>query len=169
MSRRGQTEIMGLTIIVILVTIGMFFSITLKQDEKTDVASVYTDERLTGDFLITFLNTKALHCNAKMRDLARDVILESVGRGSYSCGGNSSRTYFNTTLDRIVDQTIYLWGRDFEINYSYTDEETEVTSTYYYRREGCENDQERNAPGIQPIQLYPDLPGNGYLILSICN
>lgn len=160
---------MGLTIIVILVTIGMFFSITLKQDKKTEVASVYSDERLTGDFLITFLNTKALHCNAKMKDLARDAVMESAGRGTYNCGGNSSRKYFNTTLDRIVDQTIYLWGRDFEINYSYTEPETGETTTYYYRKEGCEEDQDRNAPGIQPVQLYPDLPGAAELVLNICN
>ncbi len=164
---RGQIEIMGLVVIVILVTLGMFFSVALQNDEKTKITTIYTDERLSGDFLITLLGSHAAHCDAEIEDLARDAVLGLFNRSSYSCGGLDSRSYVNLTIDTVLNDTLELWGRDFELNFSYSYGEDVVP--LYYKRQGCRLGQDKTAPGFQAIHLYPEAPGTALFTLVLCN
>ncbi len=78
--KRAQMEIMGLIIIVILVTVAMFFSIALRKPPTAKkTLDVYTDETLAGNYLVTLLKMRVETCESAtsivtMKDIAEDCI-----------------------------------------------------------------------------------------------
>lgn len=85
MDNRGQMEIMGLAIIVVLITLGVLFAITTLGGEEAQPEKEFEQQNLAAGFLNTFLGTNTECVNATIRDLIRDC----AQRGSLKCSPES--------------------------------------------------------------------------------
>ena len=169
MMRKAQIEIMGLVVVVVLVVIGMFFSLTLKTPTNTrPVSQVYGDEKLASDFLITFLETTEPTCEKTMRDIVIDCIKQrTLGVSRLLCGGEESCSFINSTLYNITSQTLDPWGISYTITFSHV-QGGETNEIVRVDHTGCNDGKEVSAPGVQPIPLYGTAPGTAVMRLEIC-
>lgn len=175
-SKKAQVEMMGLVIIVILITIGFFFAVSMNKTEtKKTPLDVFGDEQLSANFLITLLETQVQDCttlNGKvtLRDLAIDCVRENVSsQQKYSCQGKKSCDVLYNITEIITNETLLL-SNNFELLFNYMPPgppEGEYALLNITEGGGCPGI--KNAPALQPIPLFK-FPGGGnsYFILSIC-
>jgi len=166
---KAQIEIMGLVLIVILITLGLFFSVAFKQPQTSPpITTVYGDEKLASDYLITFLETTDPVCQATMRDIAIDCVRHHLSQPTrYHCENKDSCTYLSDVLTHILDKTLNDWHYSYKLAFYYeqggTREELLIVDDT-----DCTEYKPQAAPGLQPISLYPDLPGKAWFQLNIC-
>lgn len=168
--KKGQIEIMGFVVVIVLVTIGLFFSVSLQrpQDNSREL-DVYRNEKLASDFLITFLETKHNACDVHMRELALDCIRAySTGVNKYSCASPplNSCDAISEAFEEIFAQTLDVWGNEYLLTYTY--ERGNVQEVVFSVDGGCDPNAPRDAPGIQPIVLYPHITGKAWFKLDLC-
>lgn len=97
---KGQMEIMGLAIIVVLITLGVLFAITTMSREETSTAEEFEQQNLAAGFLNTLLGTNTGCVNATVRDLIRDC----AQRGSLRC----DPIYDPEQMDRSLDSCMFV-------------------------------------------------------------
>ena len=149
---KGQTEIMGLIVIVVLVTLGMFFMVSFQSQEKQpDIKTNYQDDQLASNFLLTFLKTNSDCRNYNMEDLIQDCATDQV----ITCRGLDSCQYINITSEYLLNETLETWGKRYRF---------EVDDIVI--ENNCNSSHERDS-AFQPISLYPR-PTNVILSIDIC-
>ena len=109
-TKRGQVEIMGLVIIVIIISLILLFvvKIVFTQKPATDFSSAQGD--LTSSFVNTLLKTDS-GCtpDTSMQDLFVNCA-RSPGLGSISCyNGERSCEYLNHTTIGIMQKSLDAW------------------------------------------------------------
>lgn len=166
--RKAQIEMMGLVVVVILVTLGLFFSIALqpKPETKKNI-EVYSNEKLAGDFLITLLETDLPGSNIMLRDLAVDCVrTETSATPKYRINNKDSCEAFEALSEDIINRTLERWGYGYHLTYTYDAGGDSNTPELVTLGQPCEG--ERTAPGIQPISLFRVAPGRAVLELHLC-
>ncbi|MFQ5621422.1 MAG: hypothetical protein ACE5FT_06285 [Candidatus Nanoarchaeia archaeon] len=115
-SHKGQMEIMGLAIIVILLTLGVLWAIMSMGDEETSIEEEFETTSLASSFLNTFLGMDTPCANSNVWALLRDCAqqrritcgsdidpwgdLRPPGRSMDSC------KFVNETLSYVLNQTL---------------------------------------------------------------
>ncbi|MBN1376915.1 hypothetical protein JW949_01125 [Candidatus Woesearchaeota archaeon] len=159
-TRNAQAEIMGLMVIVVLVTLGFFFAVSLRSNIKTsDIQSDYTDKQLSTTFIIALLQTNIKDCPEYN---VEDLIIDCATGENIECNWVGSCDMLETTLNEITDKSLIKWNSAF--NLSVWDNEDNII---YTRAQNCGRGSTRIRTGIQPVQLYP-VPGNAKFTLTIC-
>lgn len=165
--RKAQIEMMGLVVVVILVTLGLFFSLALQPGpESKQTIKVYSDEELAGNFLITLLEADLEGYDLMVREVAVDCVRHHRGEGKYTLdeGRNSCEAFGNTT-QHVINHTLEEWGRRYHFIYTYDSGDGDKERLVELGR-SCTG--ETTAPGIQPISLFRVAPGRAVLRLHIC-
>lgn len=174
LNTRAQVEMMGLVIIVILVTIGFFFAVSMgnRGATKKTTLDVFNDEQLSSGFLITLLETQVKECTTlnsvvTIRDLAVDCVRESDNKPQkYSCGGLDSCFVLHNITEHITNETL-LQSNNFELLFNFKAQAQEEKALLNITEGGgCPGI--RTAPALQPIPLFRVVNGNSYFLLSIC-
>ena len=111
--RKSQMEIMGLAIVVVLIVMGMLFSIkfVLFKEDKT-YRKDYLNTQLAANTLNTLLNTNT-NCNGiSISELLQDA---SKDYHSLNCPGYlNSQEYANLTINYLINKTISsIWVKDY--------------------------------------------------------
>lgn len=168
--KRAQIEMMGLVIVVILVTIGMFFSISFQQPktEKPPLA-VFSDEQMASNFLISLLDTNIPGRDIKVHDVAIDCVRLNTPSSipSYSFPGFDSCTKLENITETILLDTLDAWAYEYHLTYRYTDGGG-TQKTLMEFQVGCGPSAPRSAPGFQPISLFRVTTGTAIMQLDIC-
>jgi hypothetical protein len=132
-------EIMGLAIIIILVTLGLFFIIFFMSN-NSDVDNLedeYADSQLSANLLNSMLQMTAIDCNNKqIKSLFRDCALNEkiiCNNGMRSC------EYLNHTLGKIINKTLVEWRRDFYFVADGTSSNFDGGSNIYFGRPCADN------------------------------
>lgn len=168
MRKKAQTEIMGLVIIVIIITIGFFLTISLKpiKTEKP-LVQVYGDEKLASDFLITLLETQTNCRQTSIKNLAIDCIKENyTGIGDYDCGEKTCE-YLNETIQNITNKTLTKWNYAYKLTLEYQGPQGKKT-LIDIKNNDCDENKPQITPGVQPLPLIRT-PGTAQFILRICD
>ncbi|PIN81023.1 hypothetical protein COV13_02420 [Candidatus Woesearchaeota archaeon CG10_big_fil_rev_8_21_14_0_10_32_9] len=110
--KKGQIEIMGLLVIVILISLVIFFSLSFNLKNSVNEAPVkqdFKDAQTTGNFGTTLLETTT-NCSRSIRDLLSDCAFTQ----EVNCAGQTSCQLANNSINRILEETLDKW------NYNYT-------------------------------------------------
>ncbi len=115
LSYRGQMEIMGLAIVVILITLGVLFALTTLQQDEGGGEQAFEQKGIAGGFLNSFLGTTTPCERLTIQDLIRDC----AQRGGFVCGAEydpfapfgkqrelDSCSYANQTAAYLFNQTL---------------------------------------------------------------
>jgi len=101
---RGQMEIMGLTIVVILVILGILFGIRVMSRPETDLAKEFKTKTMSVNYLNVLLGTTTDCHKATFRELIQDC-----GQGgTIYCGGDTAGScdYVDYYFEEIFNQTL---------------------------------------------------------------
>ena len=113
-SRKSQTEIIGLAIIVVLMIIGMTFVVRfMLSKEPVDFKKQFTRAEIASNTLNTFLKSAGRDCNG----LTMTELLQDCGHSqSILCqNGEVSCDYAKEAATEILNNTLDLWNIDYEL------------------------------------------------------
>lgn len=161
--KRGQTEIIGLVIIVLIITIGLLFYVSSATNEDItntggELYDSYSKSELSTSFLQTLLHTDVAECQASYEDVVKDC-----GRGRNKLRCLDSCAQAKIVLEDVMNTTLNVWDYPYELAIHYSN-----TKQLNYTTEGCgEETVERGAPAIFITSYYPQ-PGTARLRLGFC-
>lgn len=154
--RKGQSEILGLVMIVLLVSVGLLFVVGfLALRQASDVRQVFVDKQLA----IT-MNDALLSSSTTCRDLSvQRLIIDCAQGAGIFCGQSlDSCDYVSKTIDGVLNDTLAQWGKEYR--YTITGENS---IPYVSISNGpCSGELE---PGIFPLQTSV---GTIFVRLDIC-
>jgi len=112
-SKKSQTEIIGLALVVILLIIGMTFVIRfILAKEPVDYKKQFTQAEIASNMLNTFLKLTSRDCNGlTMTELLQDCSQSK----SISCQNDQlSCDYAQEAAKEIFNATLDSWNQDYE-------------------------------------------------------
>jgi hypothetical protein len=140
---------MGLAIIIVLVSLGMFFMIFFSLQKQSDFPARYDREQTAQNFVDAFIATQVTvdghPCGATMADLIVDV------QNHRDLCGQDSQALLSEQSKYILDQ---LFGESIPYNFSILvqgDPDVRIEHTYQCPVTTVEHDR----PGFQQIPLLP--------------
>lgn len=108
MGTKGQMEIMGLVVIVLLVTIGMFFVIRFVVfGEDDDMLKGYTQTQSAANFLSTLRKTTTDCDNLNIEQLVQTCVKD---RQKICPGGKYVCDYTEDRVRYLLENTLVAWG-----------------------------------------------------------
>jgi len=122
--KKGQTEIMGLAIVVILIIMGMTFVIRFMiTKEPIDYKKSFTQAEIASNMINTFLKSTSADCN----ELSMTELLQDCGqsRSIFCENGLNSCDYVENTAAFIFGATVESWNLDYEFKV-YQDEQNPI-------------------------------------------
>ena len=108
LTRKGQSEALGLAIVVLLIIVGFLLLIVFSGGDRSTKEHENYLEKLSSNTLYAMLNMDVRECRT---DSFQDVIKDCVNKNNFiTCSGNnwvnSSCEYMNQTIKRILDLSI---------------------------------------------------------------
>jgi len=163
MKHKGQMEIMGLTIIVILIILGMLFGMKVMSKPPVDLEQEFKAKSMSVNYLNVMLGTTSTCHKASFRELIQDC----AQSGTLSCA---------------IEGVGYLNSCDF-VDFYFTDMLNQTLGSikrkYHMHLEGSEDVQAieiRNPPDRDPCpgertrgtQIIPSRRGAVTIYLDLC-
>ena len=113
MDIKAQTEIMGLVVIVLLLSIGILFVVVFFiQAEEESPQQAFTEEQTPLNMIHAILETDTGCKRTKMRDLFKDCYAFERIR----CGEKTSCEFLYERLQYIFNETLDKWRIPYEFN-----------------------------------------------------
>ncbi len=107
---RGQMEIMGLAIIIILVSLGLLFAVQWMLKAPKEQVQRAKESVLAANFMNTMLGITT-DCNDRtVRELLQDCALTG---GITKCGEQTSCAFVQDILQRLFDATFKRWNTKY--------------------------------------------------------
>jgi len=160
--KKGQMEIMGLIVIVVLLTLAMFFIVSFTATKpKNNIQQSFSDDQLASKFLISFLKTNAGCRQYPLGDYTLEALIQDCGSDRrIICQGLDSCTFVNETMNIFVNQTLVKWKKDF----NFTIKDLPIDITFF---DNCGAGKNKDV-AWQPLSLYPN-PKTIIVKLDICD
>jgi hypothetical protein len=161
--KKGQTESIGLVIIVILVLTGLFIMTTNKGPEQSPLET-YSDDKLATNYLSSMLETDTA-CGPTINKLASECAKEQAGRNTKQSCNEPACDYIKPIIEDITNKTFTPQGRTYAFQYTYTygGEEEDLLSF----DTGCGKAQAQAAKGYYDVVIHP-APGTATITFSLC-
>ncbi len=125
MSRKGQTEIFGLVIIVILLAIGLLFAVVILTDTPTREVERVKESVQAANFLNTMTSTSAISCGKRdVRELLQNCALATAEwTGAAVCDNGATNTceLADQMIKQMLDATLKKWGKSYKFFMTGTD------------------------------------------------
>lgn len=115
---KGQMEIFGLVLVVILIGLGLLFAVFMM---STPSETPVKESIVASNFLNTMMSTSAVGCGKNtVRDLLRDCALS--GPNAFVCeNGKSSCVFASEIIESVLDGSLSVWGKNYEIVFEGSD------------------------------------------------
>ena len=115
-SKRGQMEIFGLVVIVILLAIGLLFAIIILTKTPTREIQRVKESVQAANFLNTMMGTTSIGCAKRSaRELLQNCALatsEWVGATTCESGQNTCEL-LQSMISTMLNQTLGEWGKNY--------------------------------------------------------
>jgi len=98
---RGQMEIMGLAIVMILITMGILFAVTVMRKPGSDFKKEYKQKTIATTYLDSLLGTNTLCHKATFRELIQDCAQSA----QIQCETQNSCEYVRENTQALFDAT----------------------------------------------------------------
>lgn len=153
--KKSQTEIVGLLIIVIILSLALLFVIKAMFLKKNpEITQTYETRKLTSAFVnALFQTTSGCTGDTTIQDLLIDCAKNPFSGGSITCSnGQDSCVYVNETIAIILQETIDSWG--YSTGYEFVAVAPPNQEIVYY----SSGDLSASAGGETtpfPLRLYP--------------
>ena len=111
MRKKGQVEIIGLTIVIILITLGMLFVIKfVVLKEPDNIRTSYTRTQMASNMLNAMLRTNT-GCRGKT---VTELLQSCATMTEIDCGGIGSCQYVNDTIEALFADTFDVWKIEYQ-------------------------------------------------------
>lgn len=141
--RKGQTEIFGLVIIVILLALGLLFAVFILTKQEATISTKESIQART--YLSTLLGTTVMECNKQsVRELLENCMDATFTSGKYIGAGNcldgtNSCTKSKNIMALTLAETFGKWGYTYE----FTIPDNDVLKTLNASNGECKSERER--------------------------
>ena len=184
--KRGQMEVIGLVVIVILITIGMLFMATfaLKSDPQKKIFTRKGLAYSTMSAVMKVTVSEAAECHTDKAegltprlsgDIIEDCALYGGTDSSYKCKGPiygeplHSCAFFEEMVAHLLDQTLGSWNKNYEFHSQLIalrgERPIDIIEPITVG-EGCPPYKERDSSGLFPINTEAGLVENS---LYLCD
>jgi len=163
-NKKAQMEMMGLTVIVVLVAIGMLFFISFNINSTStteEPKQEYNEKQLATNYILALLKTTTSCKDLTIQDLLQDAALPAYS--TLSCSGSNSTEYVNQTIDEIIDNSLETWHTQYLLKIKHGDR-----MIFQRNSTKCTEQTRAEATGYQPISLYPDSNKPIIVTLRVC-
>lgn len=163
-SRKAQSEIIGLVIIVLIVSVALMIYLTsqaekAEENQGLNIQKEYAYNELAISFVDTLVDTSV--CGVQLDDIIRDC---GSQREIVCSNGQTSCQKVNETLIKIKNNTLDTWNVPYGLTITYPEDKN---PTFEYVKANCTSETTgRSAPGHIPIPLKPQ--GTAIIELGIC-
>ena len=119
--KKGQQEIMGLAIVIILIILGILAIARLGPSQEFSYKKDYEHSKLASSMLDTLLRTTGMDCNGvSMAQILRDCVDNPNSLGV--CNAQDSCAYFEQQSKEIFKNTLESWQINYEFSVFYDKE-----------------------------------------------
>lgn len=175
-SRKAQTEMIGLVVIVILITLGMLFAAQFALKESPQ-KKIFTRKGLSYSTMSTIMKTTVYEPNCKgdfkikvnpqigkdlLEDCARNFELAPDGYSLYKCRDQHSCVFLKEFVTELLNDTLGSWNKHYEFS-AVLIQATEDKPTKLFdppitdsKSGGCQR-KERDSSGLFPIHTSKGL------------
>ena len=162
-NRRGQAEMIGLVIIVIMITLGILFlaKFALQEDPSQEV---FTRKGLAYSTMSAVMKTE-LECyldplsnNPVEAEFQADLLEDcaeyvKIGTSAYQCGEyTNSCDFLEDQLTDLLSRTLGEWSKNYVFSSVVLEGSTELT-LIEVDNGGCLSSSERDSSGLFPIYV----------------
>jgi hypothetical protein len=114
-AKRGQMEIMGLVLIVVLILISLLFVLRFfLLADQSDIKNEYRQMQMASNMLSAILRTKTQNCSSlTVQEIIQDCAeSDSDSNRQHKCqeDGNFTCDYLNNTIIDLFNRTVSSWG-----------------------------------------------------------
>jgi len=175
-ARRGQAEIIGLLLIVILLAVGflLYVRFNLQAEDSSFKTSFETSQ--LGQSFVTSLVAASRPCGSQSSTLGG--LLKEIARGTGKCDTTApTEDQVQTYISEVLKNTNYLFGRNYNLTLlRVTGTTTELldktqlppfTNPDIPKKERCTPRTDGVTMDYQTVQLYPN-PGAVEVRLYLC-
>ena len=155
MMKKAQTEIIGLTMVLILIILGMVIVVRFATEEPIDYKKQFTQAELASNTLNALLDTTSLCNGFSMTEVLRNCTRD-ISNPAIICNGQNSCDYFIETTQKIFTETLEKWKVDYDFSV-FTDE-----GVLFNLGNACIGDKKSE---LFPI---PSASGTLFVKLNIC-
>ncbi len=162
---KGQMEVFGLIVIVVIIALGFFFYTAFKLREKPISAQrAFIYKELPNNLVVSMMDIEVAQCPAfSVKDLLKDCATSKT----INCAGANSCTAANTAIGAMLDVTLKQQGYPY---YFSTKGLSTNPSTEIKIGTDCKTAKYKNTDaGTTLIPLYPQSTGTIVVKLDICS
>ena len=150
---KGQTEIMGLAIIVVLISMGIIFTLVFVFGGEEDTTKdIYQRSQLSSNLLNSMTSTSTACKGATMKELIQDC----VTKRRLKCDNKNSCSYMEDAVEIIFVNTLDKWKYSYIFTMKHGDRQL-------IKRTSGQCDEYESS-----FHYIPTSAGNVELKLSIC-
>ena len=182
-SSKGQMEIIGLVIIVILISLGMLFLVRFELTDSSSKTNVRS-ERLPYSTMSSLMKVTVAeldcvpgHVGNSLLSFEKNLITDCAinvgsspsGYSDYQCAGKHSCIFVHDTASSLLEQTLGAWHMKYTLSSELITFEGQTTTPLFTEinssRGGCPAGKPREA-SIFPIRTDAGLV---HTVLYVCN
>jgi hypothetical protein len=167
--KKGQIEMFGLAVIVILISLGFFIFVSFKSQQNPDnPQKEFTNDKMANDFVLSILDVSVQGCEEFS---VKDLIIDCSRDHRLECNGRKSCIAVNESINIMLNRTFM--AREMKFRFysegllAYLDDAGTVRGELFnilYRNCTPSSNQGRASPAV--ISTYP--APTVYLYLNIC-
>jgi hypothetical protein len=115
LKKTGQLEMIGLVIIVFLLSVGMFFLVSISEEDNAEATSLNPQNVDLAQSMIDAIKYTKLDCpppfgkKIGIDDLVRDMVTDK----RIYCSGKSSGELTKTAISNILNATLGNWSKPY--------------------------------------------------------
>ncbi|MBT4539434.1 hypothetical protein HOC32_04070 [Candidatus Woesearchaeota archaeon] len=180
--KRGQMEVIGLVVIVILISVAFLFMAQFALKESP-AKKIFTRKGLASSALAAVMKTTvdpaddcglsnahgALSLETEiLEDCAQHFPISSTLNSVYKCGGGQhSCAFFEETAKTLLDDTLGEWNKRYQLDIEVvTNDKPKTLISFPSEKGGCPENRERDTSGTFFLRAEPSLVRS---VLYVCD